>query len=303
MRLVLLVAVAAVAGLGAVSIALAQEATCTDFRTLEDGQKVTFAYGYLEGVQAALDKEVTDILVPPSDERHPAWWVLPTGLGEKPASALANKLDSHCRSTANSKQTLLTAFLAISHKQDGWPSIGISTDKKKTDPWRNLLGGKESSVSCAGYLASRDGTRQAIVHGYYLGTQALKTRLGGAELVWPTNSTPQGVRLEVDRSCRKEKTATLRDVLWVITAELSVRKPRSFKCEQPLPEFTLGAASNPSDAELAKLCACIWSKLPEGGWERDVSAKIRRGEDPGWRGRGFMPRFGAALDACGGRSL
>jgi len=80
-------------------------------------------------------------------------------------------------------------------------------------------------------------------------------------------------------------------------------QPRSFKCEQPLPEFTLGPASNPSDAEVAKLCACIWSKLPERGWEREVSAKIRRGEDPGWRQRGFIPRFGAALDACGGRSL
>ena len=80
-------------------------------------------------------------------------------------------------------------------------------------------------------------------------------------------------------------------------------EPRSFKCTQPLPEFTLGPASNPSDAELTKLCACIWSKLPEGGWEREVSAKIRRGENPGWRGRGFGPRFGAALDACGGRSL
>lgn len=80
-------------------------------------------------------------------------------------------------------------------------------------------------------------------------------------------------------------------------------EPRLFKCKQPLPEFTLGPTSNPSDAELAKLCACVWSKLPEGGWERDVSAKIRRGEDPGWRGRGFIPRFGAAIDACGGSSL
>lgn len=83
----------------------------------------------------------------------------------------------------------------------------------------------------------------------------------------------------------------------------AIGEPRSFKCTQPLPEFTLGPASNPSDAEVAKLCACIWSKLPEGGWEREVSAKIRRGEDPGWRQRGFIPRFGAALDACGGRSL
>lgn len=79
-------------------------------------------------------------------------------------------------------------------------------------------------------------------------------------------------------------------------------EPRVFTCKEPLPQFTLGATSNPSDAELAKLCACIWSKLPEGGWEREVSAKIRRGEDPGWRRHGFAPRFGAAVDACGGRS-
>jgi hypothetical protein len=54
---------------------------------------------------------------------------------------------------------------------------------------------------------------------------------------------------------------------------------------------------------IEKLCACIWPKLPEGGREREVSAKIRRGEDAGWRGRGFVPRFGAAIDACGCRSL
>src|SRR6266542_5051037 len=54
-------------------------------------------------------------------------------------------------------------------------------------------------------------------------------------------------------------------------------EPRLFKCkQQPLPDFTLGPASNPSDAEVTKLCACIWSKLPEGAWEREVSVKIRR---------------------------
>jgi len=79
--------------------------------------------------------------------------------------------------------------------------------------------------------------------------------------------------------------------------------PRSFTCKEPLPEFTLGPTSNPSDADVEKLCACIWAKLPEGGWERKTSAKIRAGEDPGWRGRGFIPRFGAALDACGGNKL
>lgn len=88
-----------------------------------------------------------------------------------------------------------------------------------------------------------------------------------------------------------------------IAATSSRGEPRSFKCTQPLPEFTLGPTSNPSDVEVEKLCACIWSKLPEGGWERAVSTQIRNGEDPGWRGRGFVPRFGGALDACGGGSL
>jgi hypothetical protein len=91
--------------------------------------------------------------------------------------------------------------------------------------------------------------------------------------------------------------------LVLLLASSASGQPRSFKCKEPLPEFTLGAKSNPSDEQLAKLCACIWSKLPENGWERRVSAQIRKGEDPGWRKQGFIPRFGAAVDACGGGSL
>ena len=91
--------------------------------------------------------------------------------------------------------------------------------------------------------------------------------------------------------------------LLLIMAGAASGAPRSFKCKEPLPEFTLGPSSNPSEAQLSKLCACVWAKLPEGGWEREVSTKIRNGEDAGWRERGFIPRFGAALDACGWRSL
>ena len=80
-------------------------------------------------------------------------------------------------------------------------------------------------------------------------------------------------------------------------------EPRSFKCKESLPEFTLGPTSNPSDAEVEKLCSCIWSKLPVGGWERRVSGQIRKGEDPGWRGRAFRQRFSAAFEDCGGFSL
>ena len=69
-------------------------------------------------------------------------------------------------------------------------------------------------------------------------------------------------------------------------------KPRVFQCKEPLPEFTLGPASNPSAADLAKLCACVWSKLPDGGWERTVAAKLRAG---GRTRAGAAARFRRAL--------
>jgi hypothetical protein len=124
--------------------------------------------------------------------------------------------------------------------------------------------------------------------------QSARLDLGPAYSVSANHAKMPGTNLEAIELIVTRETVAQRG---------STMEPRSFKCEQPLPEFTLGRASNPSDEELAKLCTCIWSKLPEGGWEREVSAKIRRGEDPGWRGRGFVPRFGAAVDACGGRSL
>jgi hypothetical protein len=67
--------------------------------------------------------------------------------------------------------------------------------------------------------------------------------------------------------------------------------PRSFTCKEPLPEFTLGPTSSPSDAELAKLCACILGRFPEGGWEREVSGKIRRAKTPA----GFSARLSRDL--------
>ncbi len=86
------------------------------------------------------------------------------------------------------------------------------------------------------------------------------------------------------------------------TSEAEIRS-KSFKCKQPVPEFTLGPNSNPSNRELEQLCNCIWSRFPEGGWERQTSAKIRAGEDPGWREKAFGPRFSAAVEVCGGRKL
>ena len=76
----------------------------------------------------------------------------------------------------------------------------------------------------------------------------------------------------------------------------------NIKCKEPLPEFTLGENSNPSKKEVRKLCACIWSKFTKD-WERETSAKIRAGQDPGWRGKALVSRFGSAMKKCGGYEL
>src|SRR5262249_12804407 len=79
-------------GLSRATPAAAQEVRCSDYSGLDRAQRAYLAYGYLEGVQGALDKEGTDILVPPSDPRHPIWWVLPSGLAEKPFIGLPAKV-------------------------------------------------------------------------------------------------------------------------------------------------------------------------------------------------------------------
>lgn len=49
------------------------------------------------------------------------------------------------------------------------------------------------------------------------------------------------------------------------------------RCKEPLPVFTLGEKSNPTKAQEAALCACIWQNL--GSWEREVSEKISKGKE------------------------
>jgi len=179
------------------------------------------AYGYLEGVQASLDKNPVDILVPPSDPRHPMWWVLPTGLENNPFTGLAKTLATYCRVTQNRKKPLLDGFLSVAHQKEGWPSLGISYDKRKTDPWKKFLGG---SVSCSAYGGSPQDTKQAIIYGYYLGTEAVRVALKSSTdigIIWPSKLNPEAVRAEVDKVC--QKGGTVRDVLWLTTAELGVK--------------------------------------------------------------------------------
>jgi hypothetical protein len=80
--------------------------------------------------------------------------------------------------------------------------------------------------------------------------------------------------------------------------------PYVVHCTEPLPIFTLGENANPTKAQKAALCACIWKNL--GRWEREVSQKIQQGEDAeiSWlHKRAFPYRFGQAVKKCGGSDM
>lgn len=88
------------------------------------------------------------------------------------------------------------------------------------------------------------------------------------------------------------------------TAEAVSSAPPSFICEQPLPEFTLSATANPSDAELSELCTCIDRKLSDT--DKLVSKAIsenRESELSSQDIQTFVPRFGSAIHSCGGNGF
>lgn len=82
-------------------------------------------------------------------------------------------------------------------------------------------------------------------------------------------------------------------------------EPLVIRCtEQPLPEFTLGPQSNPTEKQQAELCGCIWSRL--GSWERRTSESISHGKESEVSAlnlRAFPARFGKAIEECGGMQL
>jgi hypothetical protein len=167
-------------------------ATGHSFRLVTPRHPRELSFGYLEGARAALEKGSSDVLVPPTDPRHPMWWVLPEELGNNPYVGLSRKLSSYCEATENRQKNLIDAFLAIAFQKSGFPAVGISTDEKKTDPWNSFLG--DSSVSSAAFTDSPDTTREAIVEGYHLGIRALGVSLrttAAEELEWPSKDSAQ----------------------------------------------------------------------------------------------------------------
>ena len=74
-------------------------------------------------------------------------------------------------------------------------------------------------------------------------------------------------------------------------------------CKEPIPEFTLNYNSNPSYKEVETLCSCLWSKFPEGRWERKEMRRLFKGGDPNLKTRAFFPRFSKAMNVCDGYKL
>lgn len=76
------------------------------------------------------------------------------------------------------------------------------------------------------------------------------------------------------------------------------------RCKEPIPVFTLGEKSNPTKEQENALCTCVWDNLK--GWEREVSKKLAEGkqsEVSEMHMRAFPPRFGGAIEKCGGMNL
>ncbi len=84
----------------------------------------------------------------------------------------------------------------------------------------------------------------------------------------------------------------------------SVDVPFEVQCSEPLPVFTLGYDSNPSEEQVKTLCKCVWENL--GKWERDVSVKLSQGRESEISEiyiKAFSSRFGSAIKKCGGMNF
>ena len=92
--------------------------------------------------------------------------------------------------------------------------------------------------------------------------------------------------------------------LWLFAEPSVETDPYVVVCPQPIPEFTLGANSNPSEEEVQQLCACIWERLSSR--EKEVARAIATGQGDDVSAlnvRDLASRFGKVVKQCGGTDL
>jgi len=203
--------------------------SCASYNAASSRERAALTTGYLEGVQAAIDKEMADMLVPPENREHPVWWALPTG--EIAADGLETSLSVFCKSKANEDKKLLDALLSIAARKEGSPRTGLGFDEP-SDKWRTILG--KSTLMCSNYTSASESEQADLVYGYFLGTKAarlaLKTPRELSLMVWP-EADYRDVKARVAAGCRETRfrNLTIRDVLWLIAVEMGVEKIRAEK--------------------------------------------------------------------------
>ncbi len=180
------------------------------------------------GVQAALDKGPDDVLVPPQDNNHPIWWVFPRGtitvksLKENLVRACENKKD----------KDILEALLSMAARKDGSPAFGILIDKRtgkptSDDKYKKFL--SESDLGCKAYSRLSEEKRQALIVGYFFGTEAYRvaTKISADLLwtAWPLGTPPKTLRERVDQLCNNPTDADskFRDWLWLVTELMALK--------------------------------------------------------------------------------
>ena len=92
--------------------------------------------------------------------------------------------------------------------------------------------------------------------------------------------------------------------LWLFASPELAAGPFEVECDESMPVFTLGYESNPSEAEVDRLCACVFATLSEQ--DRSMAHAIsegRAGEPSRVAATGFARNFGAAIERCGGHDL
>lgn len=89
-----------------------------------------------------------------------------------------------------------------------------------------------------------------------------------------------------------------------IVATIETVVPVEIQCKEPLPAFTLGRESRPSEERIYNLCSCMWEDFSE--WEKNVSQAIAEGRDsetPTLEQYAFPASFRRAVKKCGGMDL
>jgi hypothetical protein len=192
----------------------ANEISCATFlRDFSQTARGIFAYGYLEGVEGALTKEITDVLVPVSHPDHPLWWVVPKGGSS--VRQFAFGLQEACEK--HPSNNVLKAILNTALRKGGWPAFGAFIDPntgKLTQPMdrpnKNVAG--KATLKCDDYIKMREENRQAFVTGYFTGTEAF--RLVMEELTkkpdpfymaWPIGTSAVEMRQTTDVICTNPK--------------------------------------------------------------------------------------------------